>query len=78
MGWKDRKNMFVSGVPAYIGKKIALFYFGDWLHDFKANPQNGSYDIWLHASVNMKFVKYFKDFWGEGWRITLVETTDTN
>lgn len=77
MGWKDRKNMYVSGVPAYIGNKIVEYAFGGWLHEFKANPENGSYDIWLYSDVNMKVVKRFKEYWGDGWRITLIELTES-
>jgi len=78
--------IYANGMTIGNVRKIAKFYFGSFYVDAKKNDKQMIFEIYLKDKIETKDevmalsdyidVDYFKEFWGNAWKLILTKEED--
>lgn len=57
-------NMSIDGIKPQPAKRIAQFAFGNYMHSFRVNQKNKSFDLYLYNDVPKDIVNELKEHFG--------------
>lgn len=68
---------YIRSMPIWNARKVGQYAFGDDYIDMKKNVPEHTFDLYLREGVDEETVAYYKDFWGGGYKVYIMQEDES-